>query len=235
MSDVHQPGHPPVRPCGDWSAAGEVGPDALEAAVRAAAELGALDLRSVRPLPGGRPLHDGAAEHVLPLRVRLADADATRALGRRVAAALRAGDLLVLSGPLGAGKTTFTQGLGEALGVRGRVTSPTFVLARVHRGPLPLVHVDAYRLRDAAASGGRLDLDDLDLDAALEDAVTVVEWGEGLVEGLSPSRLEVRLDRSGGAVGQLADDDGRTAEVHPFGPRWAVLAATTAPPPPPGG
>lgn len=170
-----------------------------------------LDLRAPRPLPGFTPLTDG--EHVRPVEVHLADAEATRALGRRVAAALRPGDLLVLSGPLGAGKTTFTQGLGEALGVRGRVTSPTFVLARVHRGPVPLVHVDAYRLRDAAGSGRALDLDDLDLDAALEDAVTVVEWGDGVVEHLTEHRLDVRLDRSG---------PGRTATVRVHGQRWAV-------------
>ncbi|HWG93980.1 MAG TPA: tRNA (adenosine(37)-N6)-threonylcarbamoyltransferase complex ATPase subunit type 1 TsaE [Mycobacteriales bacterium] len=153
-------------------------------------------------------------EHALPVAVPLEDAQATRALGARLAASLRPGDLLVLSGPLGAGKTTLTQGLGEALGVRGRVTSPTFVLARAHRGPVPLLHVDAYRLRDA---GSRLDLDDLGLDAALEDAVTVVEWGEGVVEGLADSRLHVELARP--------DDDGapRTARVRAVGPRWAVL------------
>lgn len=143
----------------------------------------------------------------------------TEALGVRLAGLVRAGDLLVLSGPLGAGKTALVRGLAAGLGVRGRVTSPTFVLARVHRGPLPLVHVDAYRLRDAGAT--RLDaLEDLDLDAALEDGVTAVEWGEGLVEGLSASRLEVRLERGTGTVGQ--GDEARTAYVRPRGPRWAA-------------
>src|ERR1044072_7574502 len=105
-----------------------------------------------------------------------------RAYGPRRAAGLGAGDLLILSGPLGAGKTTLVQGIAEGLKVRGPITSPTFVIARVHpslrQGP-PLVHADAYRL------GGDLEVDDLDLDASLEESVTVVEWGEGLVEGLS--------------------------------------------------
>ena len=87
------------------------------------------------------------------------------------------------------------------------MTSPTFVIARVHRGPLPLVHVDAYRLRD-----GRLDLDDLDLDASLEDSVVVVEWGEGVVETVSDSHLHVELARH--------DDDSRTVTVTGVGPRW---------------
>jgi tRNA threonylcarbamoyladenosine biosynthesis protein TsaE len=139
----------------------------------------------------------------------------TKALGARLATELRAGDLVVLSGPLGAGKTALTQGLGAALGVRGAVTSPTFVLARVHRparaGGPGLVHVDAYRLRE---SGGALD--DLDLDVELERSVVVVEWGEGLVEGLDPSRLEVHLDRPADGP-----DDVRTAVVRGVGPRWA--------------
>lgn len=158
-------------------------------------------------------------EVAVPVPQALADLEATRALGARVAGELRPGDLVLLSGPLGAGKTSLTQGIGAALGVTGAVTSPTFVLSRVHRGPVPLVHVDAYRLRDAGAS---LDLDDLDLDAALEDAVTVVEWGEGLAEGLTPSWLEIRIDRPrlGGA------GDARVARVHPHGPRWALLGQT---------
>ena len=132
----------------------------------------------------------------------------TRALGRELAASLRAGDLVVLSGPLGAGKSALTQGIGEGLGVSGRVTSPTFVIARVHRGPVPLVHVDAYRLRDS----GRLDLDDLEIDEELDRAVVVVEWGEGVVERLSDSHLDVVLERH--------DDDSRTATVTGVGPRW---------------
>lgn len=147
------------------------------------------------------------------LPLRLADADQTHELGRRLAGDLRPGDLVVLSGPLGAGKTALTQGIGAGLGVRGQVTSPTFVLARVHPGAPPLVHVDAYRLLDA---GGRLELDDLDLDASLDSSVTVVEWGEGLVEGLTESHLAVRLGRP--------DDDTRTAAISPVGRRWSVFA-----------
>src|SRR3954464_13909590 len=115
-----------------------------------------------------------------------------RDLGRRLAKLMRAGDLVMLNGELGAGKTTLTQGLGAGLGVRGDVTSPTFVIARVHPslgdGP-PLVHVDAYRL------GGVAELDDLDLDTSLDEAVTVVEWGEGIAEGLADDRVEVRIER----------------------------------------
>ena len=140
-------------------------------------------------------------EHVLPTP------DDTRALGAALAAVVRAGDLVVLVGPLGAGKTALTQGLGAALGVREPVTSPTFVISRVHRGGrLPLVHVDAYRL------GGVADVDDLDLDASTEESVTVVEWGQGLVEQLADEHLEVRLDRR--------DDDVRTALLVPHGPGW---------------
>src|SRR5215472_9000835 len=114
-----------------------------------------------------------------------------RALGSRLAGLLRAGDLVVLSGPLGAGKTTLAQGIGAGLGVRGNVTSPTFVIARQHpslRGGPDLVHADAYRL------GSRLEVDDLDLDADVDRCVTVVEWGEGLVENLAPARLHVTID-----------------------------------------
>ena len=122
-----------------------------------------------------------------------ADADQMRTLGERLGRSLHAGDLVVLTGELGAGKTTLTQGIGIGLGVRGGVTSPTFVIARVHPslvdGP-DLVHVDAYRL------GGIDELDDLDLDTSLEGAVTVVEWGEGLAEGLADSRLEVTITRA---------------------------------------
>jgi tRNA threonylcarbamoyladenosine biosynthesis protein TsaE len=149
-----------------------------------------------------RPLH--TAFHDAP------DADAMRALGRSVAGRLRAGDLIVLTGSLGAGKTTFTQGLGEGLGVRGAITSPTFVIARVHRsevGGPALVHVDAYRI------GGIDELDDLDLDTSLDEAVTVVEWGEGLAEGLAESRLEIQLVRDD-------ENDHRRVDITPVGPRW---------------
>jgi tRNA threonylcarbamoyladenosine biosynthesis protein TsaE len=137
-------------------------------------------------------------EHVLP-----EPAD-TEALGERLAAELGPGDLVVLSGPLGAGKTVLVRGIARGLGVAGPVTSPTFVIAREHR-PLPggrgvpLVHVDAYRL------GGAAELDDLDLDTDLAEAVVVVEWGEGVAERLAPRHLLVRLQRR--------PDDVRTATV----------------------
>ncbi len=144
------------------------------------------------------------------------DAETMRGLGERLAPQLRPGDVVVLTGELGAGKTTFTQGLGSGLQVRGGVTSPTFVIARVHPslvGGPALVHVDAYRL------GGVAELDDLDLDTSLDEAVTVVEWGEGIAEGLSDDRLEVRIERS------LADEtagglDPRRVVVWPIGRRW---------------
>jgi tRNA threonylcarbamoyladenosine biosynthesis protein TsaE len=152
----------------------------------------------------------------LPVDVVAETAEDTRRLGKRLATVLRAGDLLVLSGDLGAGKTTFTQGLGEGLGVRGGITSPTFVISRVHpsvTGGPALVHVDAYRL------GGIDELDDLDLDAALDDTVTVVEWGEGMAEGLAETRLEVTVTRSRG-VDPLAELDPRTLRCTPVGARW---------------
>lgn len=142
----------------------------------------------------------------------LPDVAATQDFATRLAALVRPGDVLVLTGDLGAGKTTFTQAFGTALGVRGPITSPTFVLARSHpslgSGP-SLVHVDAYRLGDAA------ELDDLDLDASLEDAVTVIEWGEGKAEQLSSSWLHLRLehrvasiiDPLGTQVGELINGD----------------------------
>ncbi|WP_179816280.1 tRNA (adenosine(37)-N6)-threonylcarbamoyltransferase complex ATPase subunit type 1 TsaE [Allostreptomyces psammosilenae] len=114
-------------------------------------------------------------------------------LGRRLAALLRPGDLVLLSGELGAGKTTLTRGIGVGLGVRGAVTSPTFVIARVHPsevGGPALVHVDAYRL-----GGGLEEMEDLDLDVSLPDSVVVVEWGEGKVEELSEDRLHVVIER----------------------------------------
>jgi tRNA threonylcarbamoyladenosine biosynthesis protein TsaE len=189
-------------------------------------------------------------------------ADEMRELGRRLASALTAGDLVILSGGLGAGKTTLTKGIGDGLGVRGPITSPTFVIARVHPpirvasasptapataaspttvppaaspttappaaspttapgGPRPaLVHADAYRL------GGVLELDDLDLDTDLASSVTVVEWGEGLAEGLSADRLEIAIEAV--TVGasdttdpdDLAGDMPRTVRISSVGQRW---------------
>lgn len=175
----------------------------------------------------------------------------THALAAALGAVLQTGDLLVLTGELGAGKTTFTQGLGEGLGVRAGIISPTFVLVRIHPnlpgGPRPggpdLVHVDAYRLESAA------EIDDIDLENTMDSAVTVVEWGSGRVEHLSESRLEVELHRPrGGAAGTGAtadpagapraaadpgvldfdtddDDEPRTVVIRGFGPRWAEAPA----------
>ena len=164
------------------------------------------------------------------VRVDLPDAEATRGYGRALAALLRAGDLVVLTGALGSGKTTLTQGIGEGLGVRGQVASPTFIIARVHPsltdGP-PLVHVDAYRL------GSMEELDALDLDAGLDESVTVVEWGEGLVEVLAEDRLEVVLERPHGGLGAAGDvvdaEVGvRHVTVTGVGRRWARVELPTA-------
>ncbi len=150
-------------------------------------------------------------------RIPVATGDDMRTLGRRIAGLLRAGDLVVLTGPLGAGKTTLVQGIGEGLDIRGPVTSPTFVIARVHAplgaGP-GLVHVDAYRLGSVA------EVDDLDLDASLEDCVTVVEWGEGLVEELAADRLEVTISMPpAGESGEM-----RWVTLAGIGERWASAA-----------
>jgi tRNA threonylcarbamoyl adenosine modification protein YjeE len=138
-----------------------------------------------------------------------------RELGARLATQLRAGDLVVLSGQLGAGKTTLAQGIGRGLAVSADVLSPTFVIARVHRGGrLPLVHVDAYRLSSID------EVDDLDLDATLEESVTLVEWGEGLVERLAADRLAITIERPTDDAAQV-----RTVQITGFGDRWSVLPA----------
>ncbi|HWD63024.1 MAG TPA: tRNA (adenosine(37)-N6)-threonylcarbamoyltransferase complex ATPase subunit type 1 TsaE [Humibacter sp.] len=174
----------------------------------------------------------------------VATSEEMEALGRRLATQLRGGDLLVLTGPLGAGKTTLTRGIGEGLDVRGPVTSPTFVLARTHpslTGGAPLVHVDAYRLGDA------LELDDLDIDFA--SSVVVVEWGSGMLDGVADSWLDVAIERPTGAAdvtsvgdvtgtgdvtgdGDVTDDgdegadadaapeEPRTVTITQHGPRW---------------
>lgn len=162
----------------------------------------------------------------------VATAAQMRALGRALATVLRAGDLVILSGGLGAGKTTLTQGIGEGLGVRGPITSPTFVIARVHPPVTqaaatdeprpPLVHADAYRL------GSVLELDDLDLDTDTAASVTVVEWGEGLAEGLAADRLEITITPDAAAAGEIeeGDPDGlsadvpRTVRISAVGERW---------------
>lgn len=177
------------------------------------------------------------------LSLSVSTAEQTHELAAALASVLDAGDLLVLTGELGAGKTTFTQGLGEGLGVRPGIISPTFVLVRIHPnlpdGPRPggpdLVHVDAYRLASAS------EIDDIDLENTMDSAVTVVEWGRGRVEHLSESRLEIDLHRAMGLTAQRHDgdagaaaesgildfdtddndDEPRTIVMRGFGPRWA--------------
>ena len=151
----------------------------------------------------------------LPVVCEAATPDDMRRLGERIAGFVRPGDVLILTGGLGAGKTTLCQGLGAGLGVRGGITSPTFVISRVHpslTGGPPLVHVDAYRL------GGLAELDDLDLDMSVEESVTVVEWGEGLAEGLAEDRLEVAISRAAGDCPEGSER--RTVRLTPVGARW---------------
>ncbi len=167
------------------------------------------------------------------LALDVPDAAAMDALGRRLGALLRRGDLVVLSGELGAGKTTLTRGIGEGMGVRGPITSPTFVLARVHPpaasgATVPLVHVDAYRL------GSARELDDLDLD--FDGAAVVVEWGDGLLDDVAESWLRIRIDRSSSTPGELdrlsepgspvesvEPGDPRKVTIEGHGPRWSSL------------
>lgn len=189
------------------------------------------------PAPAERPAWE--------LTLRVTTADQTHALGAALGAELQAGDLVVLTGELGAGKTTFTQGLGEGLGVRAGIISPTFVLVRIHPslpdGPRPggpdLVHVDAYRLGSAS------EMDDIDLENTLDSSVTVVEWGRGRVEHLSESRLEVDLHRAIGLAAREPeaqsgaghpeildfdtgdDDEPRSIVLRGFGPRWTTRPA----------
>ncbi|WP_242091480.1 tRNA (adenosine(37)-N6)-threonylcarbamoyltransferase complex ATPase subunit type 1 TsaE [Curtobacterium sp. DN_7.5] len=141
-------------------------------------------------------------------------------LGARLAGVLRAGDLVVLTGPLGAGKTTLTRGLGAALGARGQVSSPTFVLARTHpttSGP-DLVHVDAYRLSDP------VELDDLDLD--WDGSIVVVEWGRGFVDGISEDVLDVEIVRATGSAGESAADDDLDPDDVTDEPRRVIVTGT---------
>jgi len=158
------------------------------------------------------------------VELRVETPEAMAELGALVASRLEAGDLIALNGELGAGKTTFTRGLGEALGVRGAVTSPTFVLARTHPrapGEAPLVHVDAYRLSSA------LELDDLDID--FERSIVVVEWAAGMLDGITDSWLDLRIERP---VGGTASEDGvepRTVRITGTGARWSDLGWLRAP------
>ena len=128
-------------------------------------------------------------------------------LGLQISAQLRAGDLVLVNGPLGAGKTVLAQGIGAGLGITG-ITSPTFVISRVHKAAIPFIHVDAYRLVDS--ENPNLYLDDLDLD--ISNSITVIEWGGAESVRLSEDRLEISIDRS---------SDERTVEIKAVGPRWA--------------
>ena len=143
--------------------------------------------------------------------MKIASAQEMFDLGKRLGAQLRAGDLILLNGPLGAGKTVLVQGIGSALGFT-EVTSPTFVISRIHTGPLSLIHVDTYRLLDSGKAA--LYLDDLDLDTARESAVTVIEWGGAESARLSDERLEIDIDRT---------DEQRVVTWRAIGPRWAEL------------
>ena len=139
--------------------------------------------------------------------ITIATPDAMHQLGIQLSAHLRAGDLLLVNGPLGAGKTVLAQGVGAGLGVTG-ITSPTFVISRVHKAAIPFIHVDAYRLVDS--ENPNLNLDDLDLD--ISNSITFIEWGGTESARLSEDRLEITIDRS---------SDERTVEIKAVGPRWA--------------
>ena len=145
--------------------------------------------------------------------MKIATAADMRALGKRIGEQCVAGDLILLNGPLGAGKTVLVQGIGEALGIPD-VTSPTFVISRIHNAPLPLIHVDAYRLLEGGNAA--LYLDDLDLDSPREGAVTVIEWGGQESARLSEERLEIVIDRT---------DDVRDVTITPIGARWQGFSA----------
>ncbi|MFF2863484.1 tRNA (adenosine(37)-N6)-threonylcarbamoyltransferase complex ATPase subunit type 1 TsaE [Streptomyces rubiginosohelvolus] len=170
--------------------------------------------------PGPGPVE--AVPEAVTVTLTVTSPEQMQDLGRRLARVLAPGDLVMLTGELGAGKTTLTRGLGEGLGVRGAVTSPTFVIARVHpslvQGPA-LVHVDAYRL-----GGGLDEMEDLDLDVSLPESVVVVEWGDGKVEELSEDRLRVLIDRATGDT----DDERREVTLVGIGARWAGLREALA-------
>lgn len=144
---------------------------------------------------------------------RIADADAMAALGERVAGHCRPGDLILLNGPLGAGKTVLVQGIGNALGI-SEITSPTFVISRIHKGVMPLIHVDVYRLLEAGNAAAYLD--DLDLDTVREGGLTVIEWGGAESARLSDDRLEIAIDRT--TIDRSGEE--RIVTISAIGSRW---------------
>ena len=149
----------------------------------------------------------------LLLEQQVADADQMHELGVKISQQFRAGDLVVLVGPLGAGKTTLTRGIGEGLGAIGNVSSPTFVIARTHKREgtdVPMVHVDAYRL------GGAAELDDLDID--FENSIVLVEWGKGLLEGITDDWLEIEIERDHSGESEI-----RELRIIAFGARWSAV------------
>ena len=144
--------------------------------------------------------------------MRIETAADMHALGVRLGSLCKAGDLILLNGPLGAGKTVLVQGIGQALGISD-ITSPTFVISRIHKAPLSLIHVDAYRLLEGANAAAYLD--DLDLDTPRENAVTVIEWGGAESARLSEERLEITIDRT---------EEVREVVINPIGARWQELS-----------
>lgn len=154
--------------------------------------------------------------------IAIANPDAMHEIGIRLASQLRAGDIVVLTGELGAGKTTLTRGIGEGLEVRGAVSSPTFVIARTHRSTsrdTPFVHVDAYRIDNA------MELDDLDID--FDHSIVVMEWGRGKVEAITDSWLDIEIDRARGGESDAVDphdepDEPRRMRLIPHGAEWAA-------------
>jgi tRNA threonylcarbamoyladenosine biosynthesis protein TsaE len=165
-----------------------------------------------RPVPHGVIL-----TKPLPLAIKVPTSEAMVRLGARLAELLERGDVIIAGGDLGAGKTTLTQGIGRGLGSEGPIISPTFVLSRIHPSAIgrpTLMHVDAYRLSTS------YELDDLDLDAAVPDSITVVEWGQGIAEGLAEDRLEIDIWTSQADLSAVGDDSERVVTIRAIGARW---------------
>jgi tRNA threonylcarbamoyladenosine biosynthesis protein TsaE len=153
----------------------------------------------------------------LPLAIKVPTSEAMVRLGERLSQLLERGDVIIAGGDLGAGKTTLTQGIGRGLGSEGPIISPTFVLSRIHPSTIgrpTLMHVDAYRLSTS------YELDDLDLDAAVPDSITVVEWGQGIAEGLAEDRLEIDIWTSAADLSAVGDDSERVVTIRAIGARW---------------